>query len=154
MGLIDQRLKELGIALPAPSPPIASYVNGVIADGLLFVSGKGPLELDGRFQTGKVGSAVTTAQAYQHARLTGLHLIAAIREQLGGDLDRVERIVRVFGLVNAEPEFTEHAKVINGCSDLLVEVFGERGRHSRAAIGMGSLPLQTTVEIEAVVAVR
>jgi enamine deaminase RidA (YjgF/YER057c/UK114 family) len=153
MGLIDQRLKELGIVLPPPSPPMASYVNGVIADGLLFVSGKGPLEPDGRFQAGKVGSAISTAIAYQHARLTGLHLIAAIREQLG-DLDRVKRIVRVFGLVNAEPDFTEHAKVINGCSDLLVEVFGERGRHSRAAIGMGSLPLQTTVEIEAVVAVK
>ena len=153
MGLIDQRLKELGIVLPPPSPPMASYVNGVIADGLLFISGKGPLEADGRFQAGKVGGAISTAVAYQHARLTGLHLIAAIKEQLG-DLDRVERFVRVFGLVNAEPDFTEHAKVINGCSDLLVEVFGERGRHSRAAIGMGSLPLQTTVEIEAVVAVK
>jgi len=153
MGLIAQRLKDLGIVLPDPMPPIASYVNGVIADGLLFVSGKGPLEADKTFRTGKVGGTVTTAEAYQHARLTGLHLLAAIQEQLG-DLDRVDRFVRIFGLVNAVPDYTEHAKVMNGCSDLLVEVFGERGRHSRAAIGMASLPMDTTVEIEAVVAVR
>jgi enamine deaminase RidA (YjgF/YER057c/UK114 family) len=144
---IDRRLTELGIALPPIPTPAGNYVHAVRSADLLFLSGKGP----GKAR-GKVGGGVSTEEAYQHARTVGLTLIAVLREELGS-LDRVARIVKVLGMVNAVPEFGEHPQVINGCSDLFVEVFGDRGRHARSAVGMGSLPSQITVEIECIVEV-
>ena len=149
---IEKRLEELGIVLPPVTAPVANYVNAVRTGNLLFLSGKGPTEADGSQHTGKVGKHVTTAEAYQHARLTGLNLIAVMQAELG-DLDRVRRIVKVLGMVNGTPEFTDQPKVINGCSDLFVEIFGDRGRHARSAVGMGSLPNDITVEIECIVEV-
>lgn len=149
---IEKRLEELGITLPPVTAPVATYVNAVRTGNLLFLSGKGPTEADGSQHTGKVGRHVTTAEAYQHARLTGLNLIAVMQAELG-DLDKVRRIVKVLGMVNGTPEFTDQPKVINGCSDLFVEIFGERGRHARSAVGMGSLPNDITVEIECIVEV-
>ena len=119
---------------------------------LLFLAGKGPYRPDGGLETGIVGAEVTLEQARAHARLTGLHLIAVLKDELG-DLDRVRRVVKLLGMVNAVPGFTQQPEIIDGCSALFVEVFGERGRHARSAIGAGSLPRNITVEIEAVVAV-
>ena len=143
----ELRLKELGIVLPETSSPVANYVNTVASGNLLYVSGKGPLKSDGTYIEGKVGKDLTPEEAYQAARLTGINLIATIKSAIG-DLRKVKRIIRVTGMVNAVPEFSEHPKVINGCSDLLVQVFGERGRHTRAAVGMGSLPSNIAVEID------
>ncbi len=152
MGTVAQRLAELGITLPPVTAPVANYVNAVRTGNLLFLAGKGPTEADGRTYTGKVGRDVTVEEAYRHARVTGLNLIAVMQAELG-DLDRVQRIVKVLGMVNGTPEFADQPKVINGCSDLFVEVFGERGRHARSAVGMGSLPNNITVEIECIVEV-
>lgn len=144
---IDARLGELGIALPPVPDPAGNYVHAVRTGNLLFLAGKGP-----RGSTGKVGSDVTVEQAYEAARDTGLTLLSVMREELGS-LDRVQRIVKVFGMVNAAPDFGQQPAVINGCSDLFVEVFGDAGRHARSAVGMGSLPSQITVEIECIVEV-
>jgi enamine deaminase RidA (YjgF/YER057c/UK114 family) len=150
---IEKRLEQLGIELPAATAPAANYVNAVLTGNLLFLAGKGPYRPEGGgLHTGIVGQDVTVEEAYEHARLTGLHLIATIKAELG-DLDRVVRIVKVLGMVNAAPGFTRQPEVINGCSDLFVEVFGDRGRHARSAVGMGSLPRNITVEIEAIVEV-
>ncbi|MGG5818744.1 RidA family protein [Falsiroseomonas sp. HW251] len=147
----EQRLRERNIALPRITPvPGINNVFAVRSGNLVFLSGLGPRRFEGGFETGKVGRDVTVEQAYQHARLTGLGLLAVLRDFLGG-LDSVTRVVKVFGMVNAVPEFTEHPRVINGCSDLFVEVFGdERGRHARTGVGMASLPFGITVEIEAI----
>jgi len=151
---IEQRLAELKIVLPTLRPPLGTYVHAKRAGDLLFLAGKGPAgDAQGKMLVGKVGVGVTTEEAYQHARLVGLMLIAAMKDALG-DLDRVSDIVKVLGMVNASPDFTDHPKVINGCSDLFVEVFGEHGRHARSAVGMGGLPSGITVESEAIVAVR
>ncbi|NKC12087.1 MAG: RidA family protein [Gammaproteobacteria bacterium] len=144
---VEARLKELGIELPRVPAPAGNYVHAVRTGNLLYLSGKGPGP-----HFGKVGGAVSVADAYQHARQTGLILLAVIRDALGS-LDRVTRVVKVLGMVNATPEFKEQPEVINGCSDLFVEVFGERGHHARSAVGMGSLPGQITVEIEAIMEV-
>lgn len=149
---IERRLAELGLELPAATGPAANYVNAVQTGNLLFLSGKGPYRPDGMMHTGIVGRDVSVEEAYGHARLTGLHLIATMKAELG-DLDRVRRIVKVLGMVNAAPGFTQQPEIINGCSDLFVEVFGEKGRHARSAVGMGSLPRNITVEIEAIVEV-
>lgn len=149
----EQRLKELGIELTAPTGPMANYVNAVRTGNLLYLAGKGP-GLPGKpLPTGKVGRDFTIEQAYGHARETGLSLIAVMKAELG-DLDRVKRIVKVLGMVNAIPEFGNQPEVINGCSDLFVEVFGDRGRHARSAVGMGSLPRGIPVEIEVIVEVE
>ena len=147
-GSPEQRLRERGIVLPAVSPPVANYVPYVRTGNLVFLSGVGPRRPDGKLATGKVGGDVTIEEAYQHARLAGLALLAVLRAGVGS-LDSVVRPVKVFGMVNAVPEFADHPKVINGCSDLFVEVFGERGRAARSAVGMASLPFGITVEIEA-----
>ena len=118
-----------------------------------FLSGQGPILDDGTKATGKVGLDVTAEQAYEHARRVGMGLLSVMREALGS-LDRVERVVKLLGMVNAAPDFNEHPSVINGCSDLFGEVFGAQGKHARSAVGMGSLPGQITVEIEAIIAVR
>nr|WP_205800110.1 RidA family protein [Microvirga terricola] len=146
-------MKALGISLPASPTPIANFVTYVREGNLLFLSGQGPQEANGFLHTGKVGADVTTEKAYEHARLTGINLIAVMQDALG-DLSRVKRVVKLLGMVNAAPDFTEHPKVINGCSDLMVEVFGEAGVHARSAVGFGSLPNNITVEIEAIVAVE
>jgi enamine deaminase RidA (YjgF/YER057c/UK114 family) len=149
---VDARLKELKIELPPLPKPIGNYVHAVRTGNLLFLAGKGPHNPDGSVPTGKVGRDVSTEQAYAHARSVGLTLISAMKEAVGS-LDRVVRVVKVLGMVNATPEFGDQPKVINGCSDLFVEVFGEKGRHARSAVGMGSLPGGITVEIEAIVEV-
>jgi len=128
-------------------------VHAKCAGNLLYLSGKGPSNSDGTVPTGKLGGTLTVEEGYRHARSVGVTLIAALRQALG-DLDKVEGIVKVLGMVNATPDFGDHPKVINGCSDLFVEVFGEAGRHARSAVGMGSLPGGISVEIEVIVAVR
>ena len=147
------RLRELGIELPTVPKPIGNFELGVLHHDLLFLSGQGPLLESGRLAVGKVGVDLDTEQAYRHARRTGLVLLAAMRQVLGS-LDRVARVVKVFGMVNADAAFRDHPAVINGCSDLFHEVFQERGRHARSAVGMASLPGGISVEIEAVVAVK
>jgi enamine deaminase RidA (YjgF/YER057c/UK114 family) len=149
MSLIEERLTELGIRLPPVQPPVANYVQHVLSGSLLFVSGQGPLTESGQQCRGKVGLEVSTEVAYQHARLAGIQLLAVASAALG-NLDRVQRVVKVLGLINATPDFVQHPAVINGCSDLLVQVFGARGRHARSAIGVGGLPDGITVEIEAI----
>src|ERR1700761_446159 len=143
----ERRLAELKITLPELKAPLGTYVHAKRAGNLLYLSGKGPHNSDGSVPTGKLGGTLTIEQGYQHARSVGLTLISAMRQALG-DLDKVEGIVKVLGMVNATPEFGDHPKVINGCSDLFVEVFGEAGRHARSAVGMGSLPGGISVEIE------
>ena len=150
---IAQRLQELGITLPTVGQPLGNYVDAKRVGNLLYLSGKGPLYPDGKMPSGRLGAGMSIEEGYRHARQVGLILIAAMRNALDGDLDRVADIVKVLGMVNAAPDFTEHPKVINGCSDLFVEVFGERGRHARSAVGMGSLPGGIPVEIEVIVAV-
>lgn len=149
----EQRLKERGIVLPDLPSPAGTYVPANLHNGVLYLSGQGPLLEDGSFACGVVGKDFTIDQAYIHARRTGLVLLAAARKALGS-LDRVEKVLNVFGMVNAVPGFGDHPKVINGCSDLLVEVFGDAGRHARAAVGMGTLPMNISVEITAIMAVR
>ena len=148
----EARLKELGIDLGTVSAPVANYVNAVRTGNLLFLAGKGPRTVDGKRPQGKVGREYTAEEAYQHARTVGLDLLAVMKSELG-TLDRVKRVVKLLGMVNAVPEFQDHPKVINGCSDLFVEVFGEAGRHARSAVGMGSLPMDIPVEIEVIVEV-
>ena len=150
----EDRLRELGILLPRPPKPIANFVPYVQEGDLLFLSGQGPIEPGGFRHTGKVGDTVTTQEAYEHARITGINLLAVLQDALGS-LNRVRRIVKLLGMVNAAPDFSEHPRVINGCSDLLVSVFGDSiGRHARSAVGMNSLPGQITVELELIVAVH
>jgi enamine deaminase RidA (YjgF/YER057c/UK114 family) len=141
----EEKLKELGVTLAPVTPPVANYVNAVRTGNLLFLAGKGPGAVKG-----KLGREFTVEQGYQHARAVGLNLLAAMRAELGS-LDKVKRVVKVLGMVNAVPEFEDHPKVINGCSDLFVEVFGDKGKHARSAVGMGSLPMGIPVEIEVIV---
>jgi enamine deaminase RidA (YjgF/YER057c/UK114 family) len=147
------RLRARGLMLPQVPTPIGNFTHCTREGDLLFLSGQGPLSEAGILMTGKVGATVSTDEAYRHAQLVGLNLLAVLHAELG-DLQRVRRIVKLLGMVNATPDFTEHPRVINGCSDLFVDVFGEAGRHSRSAVGVGSLPNNITVEIEAIVAVR
>lgn len=149
----DKKLKELGIQLSEPSKPVANYVKAVRAGNLLFLSGHGPTHPDGSMTKGKVGLDLTIEQGYTAAKLTAEGLLATMKAELG-DLNRVKRIVKVNGWVNCPPDFGDHPKVINGCSDLMVAVFGEKGKHARAAMGAGSLPFNTSVEIEMIVEVE
>jgi enamine deaminase RidA (YjgF/YER057c/UK114 family) len=147
MATIDERLAELGITLPTVSMPVANYVPAVQSGNLLFVAGQVPRDADGKMITGKVGADMDPETAYKAARACGVSALAAARAALGS-LDRVRRVVRVMGLVNATPDFTAQPAVINGFSDLMVEVFGEQGRHARVAYGAGSLPGGAAVEVE------
>ncbi len=149
----EERIVELGLDLSNPSTPIANYVPAVRTGNLVFLSGQGPRDAEGGFITGKVGSALSVDEAYAAARLVGIGLLAALRNELGS-LDRVVRVVKTLGMVNAEPGFTDHPRVINGTSDLFVEVFGDAGRGARSAVGMGSLPNQIPVEVEMILEVR
>ncbi|MDO6516383.1 RidA family protein [Zobellia uliginosa] len=149
----EARLLELGIELSEPSAPMANYVNAVRTGNLIFLSGKGPTKADGKNITGKLGADLSIEEGYEAARVTGINQISVLKSELG-DLKKVKRIVKVRGMVNAVPDFTDQPKVINGYSDLMVAVFGERGKHARAAVGMGSLPGNIAVEIEMVVEVE
>ena len=144
----EQKLEAMGLVLPAPPAPMGNYVPFRLDGRTLYLSGQGPRKPDGSMFTGKVGRDVTAEQAYEHAKLTGLWLLSVAR-LAAGDLARIE-VLKVLGMVNAVPEFGDQPKIINGCSDLFVAVLGERGRHARSAVGMGSLPMGITVEIEAV----
>jgi enamine deaminase RidA (YjgF/YER057c/UK114 family) len=146
------RLAALGLALPAPPRPVANYIPFALVGSMLYLSGQGPRNSDGHYAIGRLGEGTSIDDAYAHARLTGLNLVAVMDMALG-DLRRVRRIVKVLGMVNATPDFRDHPKVINGCSDLFVDVFGDAGRHARSAVGMGSLPNGMTVEVEAIVEV-
>ena len=149
----EKRLKALKIDLGTVSAPVANYVNAVLTGKLLFLSGKGPrADAQGKRPKGKVGRDYTVEQAYQQARTVGLDLLAVMKTELGS-LDRVKRVVKVLGMVNCVPEFEDPPKVINGCSDLFVEVFGDRGKHARSAVGMAGLPMGIPVEIECIVEV-
>lgn len=149
---IEQRIEELGIKLKTPGSPVANYVNAVRTGNLVFMAGKGPRLPDGGNVVGKVGDSLTVEQGYEAAKLSAIAQLAALKAEIG-DLNKVVRIVKVTGMVNSTPDFTNHPEVINGFSDLMVEVFGNRGKHARAAVGMGSLPRNIAVEIEMVVEV-
>jgi enamine deaminase RidA (YjgF/YER057c/UK114 family) len=148
----EARLAEMGIILPSPPQPVANYVNGVRTGNLIFLAGKGPKRADGTEITGKLGAGVTIEEGYEGARLTAINQLAVLKAMLG-DLKKVKRLVKVLGMVNSDPNFVDQPKVINGFSDLMVEVFGERGKHARAAVGMASLPRGQAVEIELIVEV-
>jgi enamine deaminase RidA (YjgF/YER057c/UK114 family) len=147
---IDQRLSELGITLPPPGSPAGSYVPFVIVGDLVFMAGQVAREAGKMKYTGKVGRDVSIEDGQAAARLCAVNLLAQLKAACGGDLDRVERCVRLGGFVNSPPDFLEQPKVINGASDLIVEVFGERGQHARTAVGASALPLDSAVEVEAV----
>ncbi len=148
----EAKLKELGIELPTPPTPLGNYLEAVQVGNLVFLAGHGPRRADNTSQPGKVGDDMSIAEAHAAARLVGLNALATLRAEIGS-LDRVKRIVKVLGMVNAAPDFNEHPKVIDGYSNLMVEVFGEAGRHARSAVGMGSLPFQIPVEVEMIVEV-
>ena len=149
-GHIEKRLSELGIELPKAAAPAANYVPYVVSGNLVFVAGQITL-LNGELKyQGKVGQDFTVDEGYQAARLCGLNIIAQVKAACGGDLDKVERCVRLGGFVNAAGDFHDHPKVINGASDLMVEVFADNGRHARAAVGAPALPLNVAVEVDAI----
>jgi enamine deaminase RidA (YjgF/YER057c/UK114 family) len=149
----EARLKELGIVLPSLGTPVANYLPYRLAGNILYLAGQGPRDENGKQLTGKLGKDIGIEEGYRRARLVGLGLLAAMRDALGS-LDRVDYIVKLLGMVNAVPDFNDSPKVINGCSDLFVEVFGDAGRHARSAVGNVMLPNQISVEIEGIVAVK
>ena len=148
----EEKLAAMGLELPKPPTPLANYVPFKRDGSTLYLSGQGPRRPDGTSFTGKVGRDVTWEQAYEHARLVGLGLLS-VAKLAAGDLSRVE-VLKVLGMVNGVPDFADHPKVINGCSDLFVAVLGDRGRHARSAVGMGSLPNGISVEIEAIMRIH
>ena len=149
----EEQLNKIGISLPEVSAPVANYVRVVKTGNLLFLSGSGPRKSNGEYIIGKVGENLSIEEGYQAARITGINHLATLKSELG-NLNKVKRIVKVLGMVNSSPEFTDQPKVINGFSDLMVEVFGERGKHARSAVGMASLPIGIAVEIELIVEVE
>ena len=149
----EERIKEKGFELPAPPKPVANYVTAVRTGNLVFLSGHGPFRGDGTLITGRVGTDLTLEQGYEASLRTALLLLATLKAEIGS-LDRVRRIVKLLGLVNCPADFTDQPKVINGASDLLVHVFGERGKHARSAVGVNVLPFNTPVEIEMIVEVE
>lgn len=149
----EEKLASLGLTLPTVAKPVANYVPWRFAGNLLYLSGQGPRLPAGGMAVGKVGHDVTAEEAYEHAKLTGLSLLASAKDAVG-ELSRIEATIKLLGMVNAVPEFGDHPKVINGCSDLFVQVLRDAGRHARSAVGMGSLPGNMTVEIEAIFQVK
>ena len=150
----EDKLHDLGIILPQPQSPVANYVSAVQSGQLMFLAGAGPAPLpDGTMPKGKLGLDFTVEEGYEHARSVGLIQITRMREELG-NLTRVKQIVKLLAMVNSTPDFNQHPAVINGCSDLLVEVFGEEGRHARSAVGMSNLPFSIPVEIEMIIEIR
>ena len=149
-GQVDARLKELGIEIKEPAAPVANYVGYVKTGNLVFVSGQVTMK-DGKVQyQGKLGASISLEDGQAAARLCAINIVAQLKSACGGDLDRVQRIVKLGGFVNSTPEFTDQPKVINGASDLMVQVFGDKGKHSRAAVSAGSLPLGVAVEVDCV----
>jgi len=146
----EQRLANLGITLRTPGPPVANYVHAVRSGNMVYLAGHGPRKPEGGWLTGKVGRDIDIEAGYAAARLTGINLLSSLKAEIG-DLNRVRRIVKVLGMVNSAESFTEQPSVMNGFSDLMVEVFGERGRHARSAVGMAALPFNIPVEIEMIV---
>ncbi len=149
----DARLDSLGIILAPVSPPVANYVNVVQSGNLLFLAGKGPKKADGEYIKGKLGRDLTEEEGYEAAKLVAGLQLAVLKDHLG-DLNRVKRIVKVLGMVNSTDDFGNQPEVVNGFSDVMVAVFGEKGKHARAAVGMGSLPRNICVEIEMIVEVE
>jgi enamine deaminase RidA (YjgF/YER057c/UK114 family) len=150
--VIAERLEELGIVLPPVFPPVGNYLGCVVDDGLIYVGGHGPVD-GGTVIQGKVGGALSLEQGQDAARMTALSILATVQAELG-DLDRIARIIKVFGMVNCAPGFNQTPAVIDGCSDLLVELFGDAGRHTRSAVGMAELPFDIAVEIELIARFR
>ena len=154
MGQIDARLEELGIEIPTPAVPVANYLGWVRTGNLIFTAGQVTIK-DGEFlYKGRVGEEISVAEAAEAAKLCAINIIAQVKQACDGDLDKVKRIVKLVGFVNGVPGFAEHPTVINGASDFMVEVFGDKGKHARSAVGAGSLPLNIAVEIEAIVEVE
>ena len=149
----EENLRALKIELPKSSSPVASYVNAVRTGKLIFLAGKGPLKDNGEYITGKLGDSLTIEQGYEAARLTGINQLAVLKDMLG-DLSKIKRIVKVNGYVNSTSNFYNQPQVINGYSDLMIQVFGERGKHARTAIGVNTLPMNIAVEVEMVVEVK
>ena len=149
----ETNLKEKGIVLTPPSSPVANYVNAVRVGNLLYLAGKGPQKADNTYITGKVGKDLTIEQGYEAARLTAISHLAVIKTELGS-LNKVKRVVKVFGMVNCTEDFKDQPKVINGYSDLMVGIFGEKGKHARSAVGMYALPFNMAVEVEVIVEVE
>jgi len=149
----EAKLKELGITLKVPDAPTANFLLAVQVGNLVFLSGHGPMQENGEYMKGKVGLDLDVAEGNAAARLTGISLLSSLKAQIGS-LDRVKRIVKVLGMVNAITTFEQHPQVMHGFSDFMVEVFGERGKHARSAVGMGSLPFNIPVEIEMIVELK
>ena len=150
---VEARIEGLGIQLQTPPAPVANYVNSVRSGNLVFMAGKGPTKPEGGYVQGKVGADLSIEEAYEAARFAGIAQLSALKAEIG-DLNKVVRVVKVTGMVNATNDFTDQPEVINGFSDLMVEVFGERGKHARAAVGMASLPRNIAVEVEMIVEVE
>ncbi|MDG1054645.1 MAG: RidA family protein [Flavobacteriaceae bacterium] len=150
---VEKQLEKLGIQLPAITLPVANYVSAVRSGNMLYISGAGPKQKDGTYIIGRLGDSMELEQGYAAARLIAINHLAVIKNELG-DLDKVKRIVKVLGMVNATADFKYHPKVINGYSDLMVEVFGQKGKHARSAVGMVSLPMGITVEVEMILEVE
>ncbi len=151
--MIEDKLKEMGVDLPTPSAPVANYVNAVRVGNLLFLAGKGPTKPEGGYVAGKVGEDLSIEEGYEAAKLAAIQHLGVLKAELGS-LDKVKRLVKVLGMVNCTPDFTSQPEVINGYSDFMVEVFGDKGKHARAAVGMGSLPRGIAVEVEVIVEVE
>lgn len=149
---VNQKIENLGYTLPKPGVPVANYVNSVRTGNLVFMAGKGARDEAGNLITGKLGQELTIEEGYEASKRVAIAQLGALKEEIG-DLNKVKRIVKVLGMVNATSDFTNHPEVINGFSDTMVEIFGERGKHARAAVGMGSLPRNLAVEIEMIVEV-
>ncbi len=152
MSVIEAKLAELGYRLPPPPDPIGNYLSATRSGNIMWMAGVGSRRADGSRITGKLGAELSVDQGYEAARWCALNLLARMKAELG-DLEKVTRILKVVGMVNSAPEFADHPKVINGCSDLFVEVFGDKGKHARSAVGLGALPGRITVEIEVIVEV-
>jgi enamine deaminase RidA (YjgF/YER057c/UK114 family) len=150
---VETKLKEMGLELPPPGKPVANYVPAVRSGNLIFLSGHGPILKDGSLITGKVGADLTLEEGYQAARQVALVMLATLKEEIG-DLDKVQRVIKLLGMVNCKSDFFDQSKVINGASDLLVDIFGAKGKHARSAVGMNALPLNIAVEIEMIVAIE
>lgn len=149
----EDKLAKMGLELPPVPSPAGNYVPWKRVGDIAYLAGQGPRKADGAFATGKVGADVTVETAYEHAKLVGLQILASAKAAAGGDLSKVE-FVKVLGMVNAVSDFGDHPRVINGFSDLIVAVLGDRGRHARSAVGMGSLPMGITVEVEAIIKIH
>lgn len=149
----ETRLKESGIVLIPPTSPVANYVNAVRVENLLYLSGKGPRKADSTYVTGKIGKDLSIEQGYEAARLTAISHLAVLKTELGS-LNKVKRIVKVLGMVNCSEDFKDHPKIINGYSDMMVKIFGDKGKHARSAVGMSSLPFNMAVQIEVIVEIE